>query len=714
MSTDNILKPLKEIINYHGKVYDLKYLSELIITSPFEENLDSLSDVLEKLGFRTTISKVTKRGFEKINMERPLVVHNNGQLKVVLKKEHSLSFLEKNKSNKITEKQYDSFLRSLNSEIELLLVEPSPIFFSGKKIQKKNSKFLFSYFRPYKKYFFQLILGAFVISFLQIIAPFLTQLLIDKGVNGRDISLINVIIIAMVVLQVSKITSEFIKNWFYLHVSTRVSISIISDFLIKVLKLPIGFFSNRSVGDIMQRIDDQKRIERFLTHSLIKVLFSFLTFAIYAVILFFYDATIFSIFISLSLACLLWNLFFLNVRKKMDYQIFKRISKGKNIIIQTLQSIQDIKLENLEKGQRWKWERNEVTLFKEKKKLLYVNQADTLGSTFINEMKNLLILFISAKAVVAGDITLGALVAIQYIIGATNRSISDFSTFIVDYQMAQISIKRITSIYDDNNENERVNEVITSFPTNKDIIFENVFFGYSINKRKVFGLDKINFTIPENKITAIIGASGSGKTTLLKLMLKFSQPFKGKIYVGNMNLRNMDTRWWRSKCGVVFQDSKLFNKSILRNIVGETTKIDMERLIYSMKVTNIYKFVDSLPSGLKTVINYEGQGLSPGQRQRVLLARLVYKNPQFVFLDEATSSIDARNEKSILENLKEFFINKTVVIVTHKINRVSTVDNVILIGKGKIFAEGSHKDLMNSNENYKKLYNSFLDSNPMK
>ena len=697
MISDDRILILKWICKHYDKIYTYEFLNEQFTTSPYDESLLLISDVAESFGLRTIVNKIDFNDFKKIKIEKPFIIEIDNRLIGVLKKDNNVNLFE----NNIETVQKWELLTFKDSKIRVLTLETTPSFFSRSDKKKDGLKFLISYVKPYKKYFFQLGLGVLIITTLQVIAPFLTQMLIDNGVNGKDLDLVHVILIALIVLQLSKVISEFIRNWIYLHISSRINLSLVSDFLIKLFKLPLGFFNSRSIGDIIQRIDDQRRIENFLTISMINILFSGLTFFVFSIILFFYDHSIAFIFLLSSILYVIWNIFFMKARRQLDFNIFKLTTTNKNILIQILQTMQDIKLENLEKEQRWQWERTQVKLFDEKKKNLFYEQINTLGSVFINEFKNILILYFSAIAVINGDITLGSMVAIQYIIGQTNKPISDFSKFILDYQMALISIKRITSIHDENNEHEKINEVITSLPDNNAIFFEDVSYRYVDSGKKTFSLERLYFEIPQNKVTAIIGSSGSGKTSLLKLILKLQNPNNGKISIGGMNLKNINTRWWRSNCGVIFQDSNLFNKSILRNIVGETVEIDMDRLIYAISITNIHDYIDSLPNGLKTIVNSNGKGLSAGQRQRILLARLVYKNPKFVFLDEATSSLDVKNEYEILKNLKEFFIDKTVVIITHKLNRVVSADKIILINNGKIIQQGTHEELLKSdNETY--------------
>ncbi|WP_408037232.1 peptidase domain-containing ABC transporter [Tenacibaculum amylolyticum] len=653
---------------------------------------------------RTLINNVTEEEFKELNINKPLIILDEGELIGVLRKGKKIIVYSKGEEKEVEWERFVQKLTSNNDSLKILTLETSPSFYEKRTRNNQGLKYLMNYIKPFKKFFVQLGFGVLIITTLQIIAPFLTQLLIDNAVNGKDLNLVHVILIALIVLHLSKIISEFIRNWIFLHISTRINLALVSDFLVKLFKLPLGFFNSRSIGDIIQRIDDQKRVEAFLTKSLINILFSSLTFLVFGIILFLYDTDIFLIFISFSISYILWNIYFMKIRKKLDYNIFRLTAYNKNVLIQILDTMQDIKLENLEKQQRWKWERNQVKLFHEKKKMLLYEQFNTLGSVLINEVKNVLILYLAAVAVINGEITLGAMVAVQYIVGQTNRPINEFSKFVLEYQLAIISIKRINSINDENNEHEKINEVITSIPKDNTIVFDNVYYKYSLQKKKVFTLSNISFVIPEKKITAIIGNSGSGKTSLLKMLVKIQNPNGGKITIGGMNLKNIDTRWWRSNCGVILQDSHLFDKTILRNIVGETLDIDMDRLLYAIKSANIHDYIDSLPNGLKTMMRSNGKGLSAGQKQRILLARMIYKNPKFIFMDEATSSLDVKNEFEILENLRDFFKDKTVVIVTHKINRILKADNIILINNGKIIEQGTHHDLIESkNKIYQRM-----------
>ncbi len=696
------LKSLKISAKLYKKIFSYEFLKEKFISSPHDKSLLKISDVAEIIGFRTSIIECDKISFFKIN-SFPSIISYEGEFTVLkkIKKKESIIIDSLGKEKKINNLDFfNSFFKDENSQI--LLLQPTPKLNSDNNKKKKSLFSFLEYITPYKKYFTQLGYGLLVISLLQFISPFLTQMLIDKGVNGRDISLVNLILISLIVLQIGKAIAQFIKSWIYLHVGTRINVAIVSDFLTKIMKLPISFFDSRAIGDILQRIGDHKRIERFLTNSLLNIIFSTLNLIVFSSILLYYNKKIFLFFFIGSILYVAWTLFFWNIRKKMDYNLFTKRSKNQNILVQLIQSVQEIKLQNLEKEKRWDWEKNQIGLFKEQSKLLIINQIQSIGALLLNETKNTVIIYLAAIAVIEGEITFGMMVAIQYIMGQANAPVQSYVSFIKESQMAQISFDRLNEIHDRNNESDRANEVIVAFPKKKDLTLNNVNFNYKWVKRK-FSLTNINFKIPEGKVTAIVGPSGSGKTTLIKLLLRFYYPESGKIDIGGMDIKNLDIRWWRKKCGVILQDSLIFEDTILKNIIGNNPDISIERLIYSAKVANIYDFVESQPQGFNAKLNYGGKGLSQGQKQRILIARTVYKNPDYIFFDEATNSLDSKNEAVIMKNLKQFFKNKTVVVIAHRLSTIADADNIIVMDNGKIIEEGNHEDLIKEKGMYSKL-----------
>jgi len=473
---------------------------------------------------------------------------------------------------------------------------------------------------------------------------------------------------------------------------TRVNISLISDFLMKLMKLPIRFFDTRLTGDILQRIYDHQRVEQFLTSASLLTLFSIFNFFIFSFVLLYFDFTIFIVFIIFTLFYFLWILLFLKKRKELDYKRFDQLSANQNSLIQIVNGMEDIKLFNAEKQKRWAWERVQARLFRVSTDYLSVDQWQRSGATFLNESKNIIIIFIAAKAVIDGNMTLGMLVAIQYIIGQLNAPIDQIVTFIKSAQNAKISLERMNEIHQREDEEEN-KDIVTILPDNGDLVMENVSFQYG-GQHSNLVLRNINFIIPKGKVTAIVGASGSGKTTLLKILLNFYSPTKGAVRLGDINLSNIHIKVWRNRCSAVLQDGFIFSESIARNIALGDDEIDKKQLLRSVKLANIQSFVESMPLGYNTRIGMEGIGLSQGQKQRILIARAIYKEPEYFFLDEATNALDANNEAEIMRNLDAFFIEKTVVIVAHRLSTVKNADNIIVLDNGEIIEQGNHDELV--------------------
>ena len=530
-------------------------------------------------------------------------------------------------------------------------------------------------------------------SLLQLLFPFLTQSIVDIGINNQDISFINLILIAQLVLYASRTAVEFIRSWILLHLGTRINISIISDFLIKLMKLPISFFDTKMIGDLLQRIQDHRRIEHFLTSSTLNILFSFVNLIIFGAVLIYYNLTIFLVFAIGSIIYALWILIFMRRRRELDFKLFDQMADNQSNLIQLITGMQEIKLNNAEKQKRWEWERIQAKLFRVSIKSLALNQYQQVGSVFVNEVKNIFISFLAAKSVIDGDITLGMMLAIQYIIGQLNTPINDLIGFIHSTQDAKISLERLGEIHAKENEEDENIQKVTIFPNDKSLYTEDLCFQYA-GPHSEMVLEGINMVVPEGKLTAIVGTSGSGKTTLVKLLLKFYNPVKGNIRLGDIQLGNFSNRIWRDKCGSVMQDGFIFSDSIAKNITVSDEHIDRERLFYAVKMANIQDFIESLPLGYNTKIGNDGHGLSQGQKQRILIARAVYKDPEYLFFDEATNALDAHNEKIIMENLNQFFEGKTVVVVAHRLSTVKNADQIIVLEKGKIVERGDHKELI--------------------
>ena len=540
------------------------------------------------------------------------------------------------------------------------------------------------------------------------IFPFLTQSIVDFGIANNNLSFITLVLIAQMVLFVSRMSVDFIRSWIMLHISTRINISLISDFLIKLMKLPIGFFDTKMTGDLLQRIGDHNRIESFLTGQSLATLFSFVNLIIFGIVLVYYSFTIFLVFLIGSALYIGWIYLFMKKRRELDHKRFREASAEQSNKIQLIQAMQEIKLQNAEKQMRWEWERIQVRLFKVSIKGLALSQYQSLGTVFINESKNLIITFLSAYLVVKGNLTLGMMLAIQYIIGQLNSPVSQIIGFVQSWQDAKISMERLGEIHNKEDEENPNEQKINILPTDKSLKIENIEFQYTPPHSEIV-LKDVSLLIPENKVTAIVGTSGSGKTTLVKLLLGFYNHYKGNILLGDNQLKNYSQAWWRSQVGAVMQDGFIFNDTIARNIAVGQENIDKLRLVEAVKTANIQEFIENLPLGYNTKIGSEGTGLSQGQKQRILIARAVYKNPQYLFFDEATNSLDANNEKIIMDNLNRFFKGRTVVIVAHRLSTVKNADQIVVIEKGEIVEVGTHEHLTNLRGVYFELVKNQLE-----
>ena len=590
-----------------------------------------------------------------------------------------------------------------------LLLETTPDFYNaeGEKQDKTKLSFVLQYLRPYKKLIVQLFLGMLLGTLLQLIFPFLTQSIVDYGIGNNNLSFVVVILIAQLTLYVAQTAVEFIRSWILLHISTRINISIISDFLIKLMKLPIAFFDTKMIGDIMQRIGDHSRIEAFLTSSTLNTLFSFVNLMVFSIVLALYSLKLFAVFLIASALYVLWITIFLKKRKELDYKRFTQASAEQSNLYQLITGMQEIKLNNCEKQKRWEWENIQAKLFRVSIKGLALSQFQQSGAFFINETKNILISFVSAAAVIKGDMTLGMMTAVQYIIGQLNAPINQMIGFIQSAQDTKISLERLGEIHNREDEGSQCtmyNEQCTMIGdmSNPDVVgtyrirpmdlrMENITFRYDELSDNV--LEDITLEIPAGKVTAIVGMSGSGKTTIVKLLLGFYPPKKGEILAGGMNLKNIRPSDWRARCGAVMQDGFIFSDTIARNIAVGEERIDGQRLLNAVRVANIEEMIDGLPLGYNSKIGQEGKGISQGQRQRILIARAVYKNPDFLFFDEATNALDANNEKVIMENLQQFFKGRTVVVVAHRLSTVKNADQIVVLNHGRIVEVGTHEQL---------------------
>ena len=714
---------LRMVAKHYGRSYTLQNLREKSFITREGVSMLGISDAAESIGMhtqgvRTTLEQLTA------NVPLPCILHWNQNHFVVLYKvkqshhssiqrlfnqSHHSKFIIPNSQFHIADPAGQKYIMNQEEFCKCwisskdagkdtgttLLLRPSPDFYDyedDKAKQEKNLGYFFRYLLPFKAQYAQIIVGMILGSVLALIFPFLTQAMVDQGIGNSNLPFITLILIAQLVLSITQMGMGFIQSWITLHTNTRISISLISDFLAKLMRLPIRFFDSKNIGDIMQRMGDHGRIQGFLSGTTLSTLFSFANFFIFAFILAYYNLTILLVFLVGNTFYVTWILSFLRYRKKLDYKRFTQSAANQSTTIQLITGMQEIKLNNNEKQQRWKWERIQVKLFKISVQGVALGQYQQLGSIFFNQTTGLLISFLSAKAVVEGNITLGMMMSISYIIGQLSGPIGQVIGFAQSLQDAKISLERLNEVHNKEDEELSIENKVNQLPDNRTIKIANVCFSYDGAERD-YVLENLNLEIPQNNVTAIVGASGSGKTTIIKLLLGFYTPIKGKISVGGTLLEEINPHLWRQQCGAVMQDGFIFSDTIAANIAASDEEIDKKRLLHAVKTANIQEFIESLPLKYNSKIGMEGSGVSQGQRQRLLIARAVYKNPEFLFFDEATNSLDANNEKTIMDNLQEFYRGKTVVIVAHRLSTVQHADKIIVLEKGKVIEEGTHSEL---------------------
>lgn len=713
---------LRMVAKHYGRSIPLDYLRNKSQYGKEGVSMLGLAEAAESIGLKSIGAKLN---FDELVNDAPLpaILHWEQYHFVVLtpgSSKNQLVIADPAKGIiKLTKKEFlqrwGSTQENGNTKGTALLIEPTPSFKEMEldgEIQTNKSKigwdFLFSYIKEHKAYFFQIFLGLLIGSMLQLVFPYLTQSIVDTGINTQNINFVQIVLAAQLMLLFSQTVVEFIRSRILLHISTRINISLLSGFWAKLLRLPMQFFDSKHPGDIIQRIGDHHRIESFLTGTALNTFFSITNLVIFSFVLLGYNITVFIIFAVGSFLYLLWIQFFLRYRRKLDYQRFAIASRENNATMQLVYGMQEIKLNNAENTYRWAWEGLQAGLFKLNFKSLSLNQYQQIGAFFINQGKNILITFIVAKLVIEGQLTLGMMLAIQYIIGQLNSPIEQLISFTQQAQDARISLERLNDIHSLDDEEPAHKHFNHSLPQEQSIQLKNISFTYPGAGNEPV-LKNINLTIPQGKVTAIVGMSGSGKTTLLKLLLRFYETYKGDIYIGPSNFKTISPKYWRSVSGAVMQDSFIFNDNIQKNITVTSDKADNERLINACRTANILNFIESLPLGFYTKLGAEGNGISGGQKQRLSIARAVYKNPQFIFFDEATNSLDANNEKVILENLQEFFTGKTVVVVAHRLSTVKNADKIVVLHDGEIVEEGTHAELTNKRGSYYELVRNQLE-----
>ena len=705
---------LKMVADYYGQHYAIDYLREKCHITKVGVSMLGISEAAEAIGFHSVGAKMDIEQLKDIVQDGPAILHWDESHFVVVYKTpmpqktgnfyvadpdkgfvtyKEAEFKERWMYNgKEREAGFSSI--SYTTAGYTLLLEPTPAFYNQLRKEGLRKKMdldrIWKYFTPHKKTFIKLVLGMLISSGIVVVAPFLTQALVDKGIHLHDIHFIYMVLLGQLILFAGSSIVDIIRSSLLLHMGTRINISMVSDFLAKMLKLPISFFETHIMGDLMQRMNDHRRIENLLTVSSLNTIFSVINFAVLSVVLAVYSSSVFLLFILGSSLGFGWVLLFLRRRRKVDFRFFELYSKESSKVIEIMSGIQDIKISNSMRQKRGEWEKIQAKLYKLKIQSLTISQFQDIGSAIFKQGTSILITFIAAKNVMDGNISLGTMFAITMIVGQLSSPLEQLHELVTSWQDARLGMERINDvlIQEDEDPEEQATDKITGCD---DIVLDNVTFGYGSEKMEPV-LQNISFTIPAGKVTAIVGASGSGKTTLMKLLLRFYDPRDGKIFLGGTNFSELHHGAWREKCGVVMQDGHLFSGTIADNIsMGHDQ--DQGAVMKAAVIANIHEFITSLPKEYMTEIGAEGIPLSAGQSQRILLARAVYKNPAYLILDEATSALDANNEKVVIENLDHFFEGRTVVVVAHRLSTVKYADQLIVLDKGRIVETGSHVDL---------------------
>lgn len=708
---------IKIIGKYYGKRFSLQMLREKSQISRDGVSLMGISEAASQLGFRTVSIKTD---LDTLAREKalPCVAHWKQNHFIVIYKINARFVWVSDPAKGLIKYTKSDFHAGWGIEKKedlisgiVMLAEPTARFYSDQDEEesgKLSLQYISAYFTRYRKLFLQLLLGLLVGNLLQLFFPFFTQAIVDVGIATKDIQLVYLLLIGQLLMFAGSTMVDFMRGWIMLHITTRINLSLLSDFLSKLMRLPVSFFDVKLMGDIMQRMSDHSRVQSFLTGNAVSTLFSVFNFVVFSCIIIAYDAKLFLIFITGSIIYFLWVFAFQRVRRRLDFKMFDISAINQSSLIQLISGMQEIKMNTCEQQKRWHWERIQAKLFKLNTRVLSINQIQEGGAFFITQTKNILITFLSAQAVISGKLTLGEMMAVQYILGQLNGPIQQFISLMQGYQSARISLERINEIHQIADEEPVNKSFMNQLPPNKSIHIRDLHYKYP-GADNNWALKNINLTIPAGKTTAIVGVSGSGKTTLLKLLLKFYAPTSGEIKVSDVPFNLLGYRYWRSRCGTVLQDGFIFSDTILNNIAVKDEQADMEKLKQAMEISNIHDFITTLPLGFNTKIGAEGNGISQGQKQRILIARAVYKDPEYIFFDEATNSLDAINERTILNNMEEFLAGRTVVVVAHRLSTVKNAHQIAVMHEGEIAELGTHEELIARKGHYYKLIENQLE-----
>lgn len=709
---------LRMIAAHYGKHYTLQFLREQSFIDRDGVSLLGMSRAAEYLGFETLAAQVPLQATAEhstalSDLPLPCIVHwEDNHFVVVYRVTEDTVYIADPAMGRrqLTHSEFENAWKGDNLLGIVLLLSPTPAFYeqAGEdEVTAKGFRYLLHFIRPYKRLLLQLALGLLAMGILDVIFPFLTQAIVDVGIDQGDLDFVEIMLWAMVALFLGEVAITILQGWILLHVGTRVNVNLVSQFLTKIMRLPIGFFDQKTTGDLLQRIYDQRRIEQFLTTSSLNALFSVFTIFVLTIVLIAYSYTIAGVFVFSAVLYFAWIWYHLKKRALVDQQRFRDMSENQNVLIELIQGMPEIKLQQSQQKRRWQWLVVQSKLFKTNTRFLVLTQYQDVGTKVVSQLKDIIIIFLSAKAVINGELSLGMMLAIQYIVGQMNVPLQQLAGILRTGQDARLSLERLGELHDFKDEENLSLDTVDEIPQEGDIELKKVSFSY--NELVGYALKDISLTIPRGKVTAIVGASGSGKTTLVKLLLGFYEPQQGDIMLNNLPLSGFQKSTWRQQCGAVLQDGFIFSDSIARNIAESDEYIDKDRLIRAAKMANLGSFIQRLPQRLNTKIGPQGNGISQGQKQRILIARAIYKDPAFLFFDEATNALDAENEKFIVEQLNQFYAGRTVIVVAHRLSTVRDADNIIVLEQGQLVEQGTHEALITQQGRYYQLVSNQLE-----
>jgi ATP-binding cassette subfamily B protein len=713
---------LEIIINYYDKNFSISEFREMVESEVANGALLAISDVAERIGFRARWMELTDEQLIK-QVNTPCILYwRDGRFIVKgpgknTKRTRKVNCIDPSAGS--LQVDVDDLLAGWATRLNgagkmvgaVMILEPGFKFWSWKKgeVSKFSWRRVGQYFHGKYSLISGIVLAFIITSIAQLIFPFLVQSVVDVGIKRKDYNFITLVLSAQVMMVFGRMSVDFIRARLLMQISGAASLSIISDFWIKLSKLSISYFERTRRGDVLQRVQDSRKMLVFMTGPMLNTFFSSLNFVVLSIVLIMHKLDLFLVFIAGMVIYLTWTKLLFGGRKKVNQQLFDASAVDNNSTLQMVAGMEEIKLNNIEQPKRWEWEDVQVDLFRASLRNLNYGQLQQTGGIMINNIKDVVLLFLVARYVIQGQLTFGAMLAIQYITGQLSAFIDQFIGFFISLQDAKISMDRLNEVHlleDEENEVDR--NLLRMLPYKKDIRLKSLSFAYPGENDEAI-LNNIDLIIPEGKTTAIVGGSGSGKTTLLKLLLKFYDSYRGNILIGDTDFRDLSPAYWRSQCAAVLQDGFIFSDTIANNIALEYEGPDHDRLIKACKNANVLSFIEDLPNGFNTRIGPQGTGISQGQKQRLLIARAIYKNAHYWFLDESTNALDANNERVIISNMSKVLRGKTVVIVAHRMSTIKDAHQIIVMDRGCIVEQGSHFELSNLKGRYYDLLSNQLD-----